>query len=100
MGPGPHASVLLQMVEQNDQKHEQGHGRLRLDMRDVQVRLASLERTNMEYKLRFATMDARKERRHDLSNYKAIILAAAIGGGVQVLVALAKVATAYMRGTL
>lgn len=78
-------NALLQMVQQNDEKHEEGHGRLRRDVRALEERVIALEKSAVENRLQFARLEARKERRSELSSYKAVVIAASIGGGIQLI---------------
>lgn len=73
--------MLVQMVQQIDDKHEDGHGRLRRDFRTMETRVADLEKAQVANLLKFERTAVTTERRHELSANKTVILAAAIGGG-------------------
>ena len=60
----PTPGVLLQMVTQNDEKHEQGHHRLRTDYRELEDRVLALEET---ITTQASTIDSFRERRTDVS---------------------------------
>jgi hypothetical protein len=45
--------IVLQMVQQNDDKHEKGHARLRDDWRDLEQRVMALERAYTDALLDF-----------------------------------------------
>jgi len=81
----PSAGLLLQMVEQNDDKHDKGHVRLRADLRSLEGRMDVLERAQVENKMKFARIEAMRERRSELSGYKAVILAALIGSSMRLV---------------
>lgn len=51
--------ALLQMVQQNDEKHDKCHGRLRDDFRDMESRLNALEGTQSAMSVRLSQTDAR-----------------------------------------
>ncbi len=53
--------VVLQMVQQNDEKHEAGHTRLRLDQREMERRVMALERAYTDYALDFARLKTKSE---------------------------------------
>lgn len=76
---------VLQMVQQNDEKHEEGHGRLRADYRSLESRVTSLERCEADTRVKLATMDVKKERRRELSQHKTVVIAALIGGGIRLV---------------
>ena len=82
-------SLLRQMVEQNDEKHEQGHRRLRQDLtegfNDVTSSLDALQKAHAADHDRITAFASTKERRHELSGYKAVIIAAIIGGGFRLI---------------
>ncbi len=59
--------VVLQMVAQNDEKHEAGHTRLRLDHRDIERRVMALERAFTDNALDFTRLKA------DLDNDRKIL---------------------------
>ncbi len=69
-GSGSHA-LLLQMIEQNDQKHEAGHRRLRNDLTEglngVNDELAELRASQASDHERLVTHGAKVERRKELS---------------------------------
>ena len=98
----PQHGVLLQMVQQNDEKHEEGHGRLRRDLRALEVRVDDrfneLGREVLDQKLRMARMAVTKERRRELSGYKAVIIAAAIGGGFRLIEVLIQQGSQFIKG--
>ncbi len=50
--------VVLQMVQQNDDKHEKGHSRLRDDYRELEKRVMALERAYTETVLDFTRTKA------------------------------------------
>jgi len=82
-------SLLRQMIEQNDQKHEAGHRRLRHDLtegfNDMHTTLSVLQKSQATDHDRITTFASTKERRHELSGYKAVIIAAIIGGGFRLV---------------
>jgi hypothetical protein len=49
--------VLLQMIQQNDDKHEAGHHRLRTDWRTLEQRVASLEMASRAAELRVSKIE-------------------------------------------
>ncbi len=53
----PTPGVLLQLVEQNDEKHEDGHRRLRQDWRELERRVVTLESAQHAASLHFAKLD-------------------------------------------
>lgn len=54
----PTTGTLLQMVTQNDEKHDEGHGRLRTDYRALEHRVTELEATAHDHGLQLAQMRA------------------------------------------
>ena len=55
MTPTPTSGALLQMIQQNDDKHEDGHARLRGDYRSIEGRVVSLEAARVASDLRLAS---------------------------------------------
>ncbi len=53
---GSVSAVILQMVQQNDDKHEAGHARLRTDYREMEQRVMALERAYTDAALDYAKM--------------------------------------------
>lgn len=97
---GSHA-LLLQMIEQNDDKHEAGHRRLRRDftegMNDVNGALDTLATQQRgDHEMILLNADT-AERRKGLSMNHAVILAASVAGGFQVLVALINMVTELLK---
>lgn len=52
--------ALHQMVEQNDEKHEDGHARLRADWRSLELRVSGLERKQVDNENHLREIDNRK----------------------------------------
>jgi hypothetical protein len=50
--------VLLQMVQQNDDKHEAGHHRLRTDYRALEQRVVMLEAARVAGEMRFTKIES------------------------------------------
>lgn len=63
--------VVLQMVQQNDDKHEKGHGRLRDDYREMEKRVMALERAATDTLLDFARTKADIEAKAKSDDEKA-----------------------------
>lgn len=75
------------MVDQNDQKHESGHGRLRRDLtkgfNEVNGDMEVLRRNWQSDHERLIKIPT--ERRKELSAQKTVVLAAIIGGGFHLI---------------
>lgn len=55
MSPSP--DMLLKLVEQNDEKHEDGHKRLRVDYRELDARITKLEASQAANETHFTKID-------------------------------------------
>ncbi len=55
------SAVILQMVQQNDDKHEAGHTRLRLDYREIEKRVFALERAYTDTALEFTRIKVKSD---------------------------------------
>jgi len=51
-------SPVFQLIRANDEKHEAGHKRLRIDQREHEERIVSLEATRQSHELRLAELGA------------------------------------------
>lgn len=97
--------ALQQMVEQNDQKHDAAHRRLREDLtegfndlgKEIDVVKSAQAMDHEEIVVNRRLVEANKERRKDLSGYKVVILAAGITGVFRILEV---VVTAIVKGHL
>jgi hypothetical protein len=58
--------IVLQMVQQNDDKHEAGHTRLRLDYRELERRVMAIERAYTDTVLDFTRTKTAIEERANL----------------------------------
>jgi hypothetical protein len=89
MGPPGSPALLTFMVDQIDKKHDGGHGRLRKDLDEglekLKRDLALVKGAQQADHDALTEMAATKERRTELSANKTVIIAAAIGGGFEVL---------------
>ncbi len=54
----PTTGTLLQMIQQNDEKHEEGHRRLREDYRSLERKITSLETAKVATDLHLARIDS------------------------------------------
>ena len=94
-------SLLLQMLEQNDDKHDEAHKRLRRDLTDglnaVNDDLDRVERMQQADHETIVRQQAMRERRKEMSGYRAVIVAAAIGGGFRLIEVLITQATLLLK---
>ena len=79
--PGSGSFALLhQMIDQNDEKHEAGHRRLRRDLtdgfNDVNSELEQLRASQQQDRERLIKQGSQVERRKELSMNKAVVIAA------------------------
>lgn len=93
---------LSLILEQVDQKHDAAHKRLRSDLTDGMNDLNGImEQHRKQYTIDHDTLvrlDSTRERQKDLNGYKAIIVAAAIGGGFRLLEVLINATVVLMKG--
>ncbi len=83
----PTRGVVLQMIHQNDKKHEEGHKRLRTDLRDVDERLESIETDHTKLSARILKMESAPPEVAQLRFSPAIVVfivttAVSISGGI------------------
>lgn len=82
-------SAIAQMLENVDEKHDHGHQRLRRDLtegfNDVHTILERFDRNQREDHDAIRSLIATRERRKELSGYRAVIIAAVIGGGFRLI---------------
>jgi len=93
--------VVLQMVQQNDEKHEAGHTRLRLDYRELERRVMSLERAYTDQALSFTRMETAAKAPVDVMRIGlSLKLALSIIGSVVVVVLGAWSSAAWVKSDI
>lgn len=104
MAPAPTPALLLQMIQQIDEKHDAGHIRLRQDLteglnsvNDALEQLRTRQRSDHD---ELVASRAYRERRKDLSSVRAVMIAAAIGGGFRLIEVILMQVVAVLRGHL
>jgi len=86
--------VVLQMVQQNDEKHEAGHRRLRVDYRDLESRVMALERAYTDTVLDFTRTKTALEEKA-----KVPVDIGRLAGNWKVLLTLAGMLAANLAGS-
>lgn len=85
----PSGELLQHLIEQVDEKHMAAHSRIRRDLiegfADVGRELEAVTQGQRADHETLVRQEATRERRKDLNGYKAIIVAAAIGGGFRLI---------------
>ena len=86
---GPIA-VLRLMIQQNDEKHEAAHKRLRVDLRQTETDVGHLEERRAQDHEMIMQWRERRKQTAELTQARAVIVAALVGaatGGLFVVVA-------------
>ena len=84
----PTPALLLQMIQQNDEKHVDAHDHLRRDIEQMNTNLDKLSMIVAKDHDSIIALSEREGQYRQMSVNRAVILAAMIGGGCQVLVML------------
>ncbi len=88
----PTTAFLRELIALNDDKHTAGHRRLRADLTEgfigVHESLDRLVATQARDHELLVVQQATRERRKELTGYKAIIVAASVAGLFQLIIAV------------